>query len=527
MFRPTALLTFLLASLLTACGGDSNGSVVGSADSSNTDSTDSDSETATSLITYFPLQVYEQGSDYVAEDLFQGIWFEPLIHGYMIAPVDAETLEAATSPSIDEFRVTIDDADVDPQEQGLIMQKVIGLQVSLDTAIIIDTSSSMQSVDKAAFIQEVKDFISQAQASSDPVIRDQRFTLWAFGTDVEALVSDFTTDASVLNSALTDIESNWDSRGSYSAIYQSIVRSVGSYVGSGSSDLSSVIDMSLDGDNDLVDGYRYNASYSYGLTLLEGINLSNVIIFTAGNNSVNYFDVDTAKSALYWQSFLVYNEEAAEEVTSDETTDTTADTVTQDGMTLLGKPLLYVSVGDSVDTNLSALSAVTIEANSPTDFSNVAEQLITAQKSATELRTRPENQYLVRYSVPERDGKHTLVFASDTANYNYTLTTELDLSTAAPWPEAQVSPAVEITGPDNSYLAANTVSLSEVTKLYPATRWTTTDYTGAYEWKVNGVTVSPATDGSITLTSADVGTVTLTNTNLSSGTVTASVTVTN
>ncbi len=39
MFKPTALTTFLLTLLLTACGGDGGGSVVGSSGSSDGDTT--------------------------------------------------------------------------------------------------------------------------------------------------------------------------------------------------------------------------------------------------------------------------------------------------------------------------------------------------------------------------------------------------------------------------------------------------------------------------------------------------------
>src|SRR5690606_3655614 len=101
----------------------------------------------------------------------------------------------------------------------------------MDTAIIIDTSGSTQAVDKAALVAEVKAYIQTAKASSNTTIANQRFTLWAFGTSVEPLVGSFTSDANILNTALDNLITNWNTRGVGSAIYEAIVRGIGTYVG--------------------------------------------------------------------------------------------------------------------------------------------------------------------------------------------------------------------------------------------------------------------------------------------------------
>lgn len=524
------LLSLFLASLtaaLAGCGG-SSGNTIGdpqTIDGDNSSTTDSDGDdAATSDVTYFPLHVYMQGDGYVDDDVFEGVWFEPLVHGYMIAPVDASTLAAVSSPSVDEYLVTVDGDDVDTVERGLMMQKVLGLEVTLDTAIIIDISGSTQSLDKAAFLQEVKDFITAAQASSDDTIAGQRFTLWTYGNGtVTPLVSTLTSDAATLTTALDSI-ADWESSGD-SPLYEAILKAIGTYIGNGESDLTDEMDLGADGNDDLIDGYVYNQNYGSGRTRLDGINLSTVLVFAMGPNTNNDIQLADAEAAIQWQSFIVYDEDAETEDTSADDTTTDSDAA-QDGTTLLPRPMIYVSLGDNnVNSDISGMASTVIDTASATDFSGVAEQVIAAQQNAMEIRSRPENQYLIRYLVTERDGDHTLILASDTDTYNYTLTTDLELEN---WSEAAAQPAVEITGPDNAYLAGSGVSLSDTTTLYPATRWTTVDYDSAnYSWTVGGAARTANTDGSITLTSADVGaTVILINTSLSGGTNSASLTVT-
>ncbi|QQD22490.1 hypothetical protein GJQ54_12235 [Oceanospirillaceae bacterium ASx5O] len=522
MFRLKFPLAILFSVLLAACGGSSDSVIPETGGNDGGTDTGTDSGPKSSL-TYFPLQVFEQGEGYSDEAVFGGIWFDRLIHGYMIAPVDSKTLLPVSNPQVSEFRFTINGQSIDPVEQGLVMQPVIGLPLTMDTAIIIDTSGSTQAVDKAALVAEVKAYIQTAKASSNTTIANQRFTLWAFGTSVEPLVGFFTSDANILNTALDNLITNWNTRGVGSAIYEAIVRGIGTYVGNGAAGSENEIDLSSDGDNDLVDEYRFNAEYGLGRTHITRLNLSSVILFSTGKNSLNLFSQESAQTALNWQSFLVYGEEAAEEDTGDEPADDTS--AAPEGMALLSKPLIYVAINE-VDPALNTMAATTIS-TTYTSFANVAEQIITAQQSAVELRTRPENQYLVRYAVLDRDGEYEAIFSSNTNGYQYSLTTQLKFNPAVITPEVQ--PVVEIAGPANAYLANNSVSVARVQRLYPATRWTVTPYSAAsYIWTVGGAERDKAADGSIAISAADVGkAVVLTNNSLSTGTTTATLTITN
>lgn len=524
MARLTPFWILLSSMLLVACGGGS-GSVVPSADTDDSTGetpTDGGSNETQAGVTYFPLQFYLSGDAYVEEgDVYDGIWFSPLIHGYIIAPVDDIDLEALASPAIDDYTLTINDQPIDRVEQGLIMQKIIDLPVTLNTAIIIDTSGSTQAVDKAALIASVKDFVATAQADSDTVIAQQQFTLWAFGSSVEPLISTFTTDAAAIDSALDALVADWSgSRGNGSALYESIVYAIGSYVGNGAAELANEVNLETDGVDDLDDGYSFDVDYKR----IDGVVLSNVVVFTTGQNSVNRFSVESAQEALEWQSLIAYVELAETEEATDttDTTESTTDTTDSADIvaaetTLVGKPLIYVSLGtDGADSLLSGLSAKVIDTNSNTAF-DVADELVLAQKNAITVRMRPSNQYLVRYQVLDRDGKHTHVFSSSSSRYSYALTTDLDLASTDLTALPEASAEVEITGPNNGYLAGAQVSATSVKNLYPATRWTTVSYSNTnYSWTVGGINRSANADGSISITAADAGqTVELTNTSLS------------
>merc|ERR1712000_632666 len=149
----------------------------------------------TSTVTYYPLQFFLQGENYVEEDVFDGVWFDPMIHGYVISPVDQDTLEPVDA-DVDEFILSADGELVDAAEQGVVMQRLMGMEVSLDTAILIDTSGSSSDIESASnLFQEVRDFIAAARASSDPAIRNQRFIIWEFNDQVNAVTTTLSTDA--------------------------------------------------------------------------------------------------------------------------------------------------------------------------------------------------------------------------------------------------------------------------------------------------------------------------------------------
>ncbi|MFC3680546.1 vWA domain-containing protein [Bacterioplanoides pacificum] len=498
--RYFSLFLFLL---LTACGGG-DPVVSGDSDGGDSQTPDGSDSTGDSLMTYFPLQFYLQGSGYVEEELFLGISFTPQIHGYLIAPVNVNTLEPVASPDVSEFTITINEEPIQPVEQGLVMQPLLGLDVDLYTLLLIDTSASTQPVNKTALINEIKDFIQQAQSSADPAIRNQRFAVATFAGDVQVLQGIYTRDAATLNAALDNLANNWPSASSGTALYKAIVQGIGSYIGPGNAG-GSEDDFTTDGLQDVIETYTQSSN------VVSGIRLANTVVFTPGGNTPGKYNFEDAQSALNWQSLLVFSDSETEGSSAPE------------GMAYSGKPLLYVSIGET-DVESQKLAADVLPA-SYSNFDGIAEGLIRLQQSKVISRVHKGNQYLVRFArLLTNDGEYELVFSSNTASRNYSLTSKLVVDTsggAIPTPQ----PAVEITGPKSAYLVANEVSASEANKLYPATRWTVQSYNaGNYSWSVGGVPRASAADGSITISASDAGsTVTLTNTSLSA---TASVLVT-
>src|SRR5690606_28274308 len=146
----------------------------------------------------------------------------------------------------------------------------------------------------------------------------------------------------------------------------------------------------------------------------------------------------------------------------------------------LGKPLFFVHVGgNSAEKTVTDLASVTIDGSGY----NFAAALIAAQQNSISVRSRNNNQHLVRFAVRERDGKHNLLFSSRAAGYNFGLTTELDVSAYVeandtdpalfPIPD-QVPARVEITTANNDFLAGGHVRIADAPRLYPATRYTVT-----------------------------------------------------
>ena len=138
-------------------------------------------------------------------------------------------------------------------------------------------------------------------------------------------------------------------------------------------------------------------------------------------------------------------------------------------------------VGTVPKKTVTDLASVTIDGSGY----NFAAALIAAQQNSISVRSRNNNQHLVRFAVRERDGTHNLLFSSRANGYNFSLTTEVKntVTSAAGYLE----PRVEITTANNDFLAGNPVRLADVTRLYPATRYTVTSYDAAdYSWTVGG-----------------------------------------
>ena len=528
MFKLHIFWIVILSSGLIACGGgDDVIPQVASAPADNSADNSADDDSSTFVekkdigVTYIPLQFYLSGEGYVEDgDLFEGIGFSPIVQGYVISPVSGADLSPLETPDVSDYKITVNDENVGGDEQGLIMQKIIGLPINLHTAIVIDTSSSnskASGVDIEALIFEVKDFVAQAQSSPDITIANQQFTLWAYasaGSGVQALVPNFTSSAVDINDALDSllVGDAWEDRGPDSATYEAIVKAVGRYVGQGSGGASVNVDLLNDDIDDLVEGYQYNNSGEQ----LVAVNLANVVLVSRGQNT-NYqtFFKDDAKAALQWQSIIGYVEESV----SDNIVVDGGDAVINSETILINKPLIYVSVGpDDPDELIGQLASNIIDtaSNDVFDFSG---SIIEAQKEAVDIRTQPDNQYLIRYAMFERDGQHELKLESNSLGYNYSLVTDFDMSSGLFLGIPDIAPIVEIAGPDDAYLPSGFVSLGNVNRLYPETRWAVQAFEGSdYSWTVGGVSRVAESDGSIVITSADIGyAVILSNDSLSGG----------
>ncbi|MFY9179351.1 MAG: hypothetical protein WAO12_06165 [Venatoribacter sp.] len=512
-------LAALLAGFLVGCsGGDGLFEQPGEDGNDNTN-------TGTSNATFYPLNFYQVGKEYGFEK--GGVVShasDEMVEALLIAPVDAKTLEPLAAPSIDDYSLTINDEPISKDENGLRMQKVLGLPVQHTVALVIDTSASSQSIDKDALVNAIKAYVDAASNSSDPVINTQKYTLWVFGDDVVSLdgngnviANNALTPGNILtasdvltaNGVETALDSiNWTAQGGYSALYHAIVRAVGVYKGKGSVELKDDVDYSS--DTRLSEGYEYGGTKKRDL---KKLNLSSVVLFASGGDTLTYFSQDAAKSALTWQHLKTYKPVAEQNPTDDDSKDdTTAAGDSKQKYDLLGKPLFYVALGtNSPISKIKELATATIETNS-TDQFNFAQTLIEKQGTVLRAKARLDNMYLVQFSVPLCDGKTNMVkLESTSATNGYALKGELDFSkattpcgpTANPYP----APYLEITGPNDAYLAGDKISFAATgTKLYPATRWDVWGgITDSYRWTVGGATRAANSDGSINISADDIG----------------------
>ncbi|WP_221794741.1 VWA domain-containing protein [Oceanobacter mangrovi] len=484
---------------VTTCSTDSDDDSDDDDDDSDDSDSDDDEETETG-VSYYPLAIYETANDnYNAldESAFIRDTSYPYIFNHMIIPVDSQTLESITTATLDDYLVTVDDSEIDAEESFPILQQVLGYSINLNTALVIDTSSSMDDVDQSALLAEVESFISTAQGSTNTTIANQQFSIWAFAdaTHITCLTSDFTSDTDTLDTALETLASNWanNAYGRSSAVYQAIVAAIGTYAGDGSYSDSTGYDYSSDDCPDL-----------YDETELDSMTLSNIVLISSGSNTVGGFDIDAVDTALGWQSQLIY--------------DTDSDDYASDYQ---GKPLLYVELEGDGDSSLEDYAETILTPTYSSSSYSFASDLLSAQASALESRTHgADNIWAYRYAFLPRDGEHSNTFESQTSYYDFDLSGTTDLTdgsaAAIGTPEEELETLVEITGANDEYLANGIASLSEITTLYPATRWTNTSYdTDSYSWTVEGVSRSANSDGSIDISSADVGlTVMLSNNSL-------------
>lgn len=518
------LLSLLFALFLVGCSGEGINEIQND-DSSNGNGDDSgggdvDFEEGTSDVTFFPLVIlekYKDWSGFTEDEMLQGYSRSPYIKHYFISPADADTLAPVTDAVIGDFSIKEDDIPINPKVSFPILQKVIGNQVQLNTAIVINTSSAMDAINKSALIAEIKQFISNASSHSSSLISNQRFTIWAYdgqayegqGGIVEE-TSDFQTNTATLEAALDTIESNWNNNAyevsGSNHTYDAVVEAIGRFVGNGPTSIAEDLSDAGDGNsNDLYDQFTPDL-----------INISNVVLFSAGRSSAGRFTdpasgVDMVTKALESQSLIVYDSTIAGTGSSSETD-------------IISKSFIYVVPdGEIQDEGLVALASSVLTPSVSGGSYTFSSDIINAQISAVNERIRDSNQYLIRYASTLRSGeKHITVLSTKTADnqYGYSITSEVspnDIDSPMP------TPSTEITGPNGEYLAAGftfqdyvqaDVFADQVQTFRPATRWTNTVYEAAdYSWASTGNIVRN-TDGSVTIDSNNTFpfTITLTNT---------------
>lgn len=499
-----ALIGLFAAGLLTACGGgdtpitkrDSNSEVApegGGAGSGGDGGEgaggegDNGGSTPVQGTSYLPLAVFEAFSDFSgasSDGLFQGDGESPLIPRYLINPIDAATLQPATTVAVGDYKVTVNGLEISANESYPILQKVLGNRIMLRTALVFDVSDSASGVDINELVAAAKAYITAAKAPANPAtIRDQEFVIWAFAQGMNELTTGFTDVEGDLHNDLDDIVTLFNNRslGVSTNLHQAIVQAVGRYDATG----EGLSNFGGDG-NDLID-----------VATADGILLSQLVVFSSGGESGHSLPQDLMERAIASQSFLRYGEDAE---------------ATTDNMLKLKKPVFYYVVGNSSGQPGETYAPLQAQAENTSDLLLVgghydfAQDLIGKQLAAISARIDLNQQYLYRYAFLPRLGDHTTVFSSKATGFNYSLTTQFDdaginpPAPAAPIPS--VAPTVEITGPNGEYLSAETlvVPAGGIT-VRAATRWRPEPFaSGDLSWIPTNITGTNNGDGTYRIT---------------------------
>lgn len=452
---PSVLLISSL--ILSGCGG---GSTDGEFDFGTGDSS-AGAESGKSIYSFRPLAVYETYKEFSggdADGLYQGSYDYPYIKRYLIKPVIASSQTPTSRATVSDYIATVDGVRIDDKESFPKLQKVIGAPISLRTALVFDVSSSVNQADVDQLIVEAKRYIAAAKDSSNKVIANQEFVVWAFGKKVEELTSGFTSETNILNSRLDQVVDIFDS-GAYGAssnLHNAILQAVGRY-SKGS------ISYGNDG-NDLYDSTRG-----------ANIRLSQLVLFSAGPDTYLETEQSLMVDAIHSQAFSLGEDSEGE---------------TQ----FLYKPVFYHVVGgadkgeayEALSNEAESVSFLTLQSGKYT----FAEKLIENQIEAVDARVDLDNQYLYRFDFLPRTGEHEIIFQSNANSRNSSLLTDISesviasiagLDTAA----EELSTLVEITGPNGEYLVNNTASFAEVKTFGFSTNWINESFDKSdYSWQI-------------------------------------------
>ena len=535
----------VLLSLLTACGGSdsSEDSRFGGQDKTQDDTVVDDvnddepgdiilGDTELTNVSFLPLMTMERHKDWydgTQEGVLLSYGKGPYIPYYTINPINATTLEPITTAKASDFSIVEDDIPLNPKVNFPTLQKVLGNSVKLSTALVINTSSSMDSVDKAAFIQEIKNFVSLAKASNTSFMSEQAFTVWGYDGDAVEETGGFKYDTTSIHAALDGVLNQWTVSGyrhntGSNYTYDAVVEAIGRYVGDGA--------FSVTGDS-----LAFKDSFSGDQNDLEDditpdlIKASSIIVFSAGFSSTNRFDEEFVVKALESQSTFVYEEGV---VPSGAATETKA----------LPKTFVYVVPdGEPVDEILEANATSVIKTSISGGKYSFSSGVLDAVETNIKIKTGLNNQHVLRWASSLRAGKgHTrqIKTRTDDGKFGYAITTDnLDFDPAVS--VGMPMPSVEITGANNEYLSAGTTDnfgyntavayANEITRFYPATRWTNQIFSNSdYTWTSNPSNAFTLnTDGSVSVNTALLPvTLGLTNSNINyeGGTITDNFTLT-
>jgi hypothetical protein len=508
--------------ILAACGGGEDINSV-NAETETEAEVDPDSDTN---VSYLPLMTFESYAEWF-NDTDSGIYRSfsraPFISYTIINPVDATTLDPISTATADDFIISEDGLPINPKVSFPLLQGILGNQLYLRTAIVINTSSSMGGLDavkdenRVDFIQGIKDYVAAAQSNSNYYMADQEFTVWGYSGVAIEETPRATSNNTDINNALDTVLAKWQS-GAYESsggnnTYDAIVEAIGRYIGPGQYSSSPVLEF-----RDTAEGTDRNDLTD--LVTQDYILASNIILFSTGIGISNSFGPDYVSKALESQGTNVYQDNVTPNGSSTE-------------FVLLKKPLIYVVPGDSAraDENLVNLAHTTISALlSSDDEYSFSDSIIAAQIASLEAKNSLTNQHLLRWASAIRSGSgHTQVLETRSSDdqYGFKLSNGLDftVTNSTPLP----TPQVEITGANNEYIATNSFSIDYdaattyanlINKFYPATRWTNQEFNAVtdYSWTVSpaGAVIIDEIDNSVTI-ATDAGypiTLTLTNNNI-------------
>jgi len=211
-------LFLLMTALLSACGGsdvDSRQADPAAKDGDTDDGTlvDDGSFTNVSFLPLMTVELFSTWSGFTSDNVFRSYGKSPFITYYTINPVNASTLAPVTDAKASDFNMKEDGIPLNSKVNFPVLQKIVGNRVNLNTALVINTSSAMYGVERIAFIQEIKDYVSSSLASSNYYIANQQFTIWAFdGLIVEETFTSGgrTNDEADIHAALDRVLTNWE-----------------------------------------------------------------------------------------------------------------------------------------------------------------------------------------------------------------------------------------------------------------------------------------------------------------------------